>query len=146
MLTSMTSSGMRGGGAGTRSGPAAASATSLGALLDDLDALDAEDLAELLEDEARARRTRTRASAASAARTAAISSASRNSRLSLLADEISWMVSRSSSTAAMACPISASDVIEEIVIGAAGDEATVTAEGIAEGAVDDAIITQENHK
>ena len=51
MLTSMTSSGMR-GGVETRRGPAAASATSLIDLLDDLDA---EDLAELLEDEARAR-------------------------------------------------------------------------------------------
>ena len=30
------------------------------------------------------------------------------------------------------------------MIGAAGDEATVTAEGVAEGAVDDAIVTRDS--
>ena len=73
-----------------------------------------------------------RVSAASAARMAAISSATRSSRLSLPCDKISWMVSLSSSTPAMACPTAWSDATGEIVIGAAGDEATVTAEGEAD--------------
>ena len=42
----------------------------------------------------------------------------------------------------MACPISGSDV-EEIVIGRVDDEATVTAEGEAEGG-DEAIVTVES--
>ena len=138
MLTSITSSTMR-GGARTRIGPAAASATTLTVLLDDLGA---GDLAELLEDGARARRTRTRASSDSAARTAAISSAPRSSRLSFSRGEIFFIVSRSSSTAAMACPISWSDV-EVILNGRVDNEATVTAEGEAEGG-DEALVTGES--
>ena len=138
MITSIAYSTMR-GGARTRIGPAAASATTLTVLLDDLDA---EDLAEPLEDEARARKTRTWASAASAARTAAIFSTSRSSKLSLSCGEISWIVSRFSSTAAMACPISWSDV-DEILIERVDDEATVTAESEAEGG-DKAIVTAES--
>ena len=52
-------------------------------------------------------------------------------------------MSRSFSTAAVACPISGSDVIEEIVVRATDDEATVTAEGEAEGG-DEAIVTGES--
>ena len=63
--------------------------------------------------------------------------------MSLPCDEISWMVSLSSSTAAMACPAAWSDATEEIVIGAADDEATVTAEGEANGG-DEAIVTGES--
>ena len=43
----------------------------------------------------------------------------------------------------MACPISWPDVIEEIVIGRVDDEATVTAEGDADGG-DEAIVTGES--
>ena len=43
----------------------------------------------------------------------------------------------------MACPISGSDLIEEIVIGRVDDEATVIAEGDADGG-DEAIVTGES--
>ena len=53
------------------------------------------------------------------------------------------MVSLSPSTAAMACPTTSSDANGEIVIGSADDEATVTAEGEADGG-DEAIVTGES--